>query len=55
MSSRRQRNIPLCGRYRQVSLYIHIYVCLFYFDALAQGNPYKPAKEAIHYCGSSGD
>ena len=37
--------------------YIHtyIYICWFNFDALAQGNAYKPTKEPINYRGPGGD
>ena len=36
-----------------VRTYIHI--CWFNFDALAQGNAYKPTKEPINYRGPGGD
>ena len=32
-----------------------IHICWFNFDALAQGNAYKPTKEPINYCGPGGD
>ena len=32
-----------------------IHICWFNFDALAQGNAYKPTKEPINYRGPSGD
>ena len=32
-----------------------IYICWFNFDALAQGNAYKPTKEPINYRGPGGD
>ena len=32
-----------------------IYICWFNFDALAQGNAYKPTKEPINYRGPDGD
>ena len=37
--------------------YIHTYIhiCCFNFDALAQGNAYKPTKEPINYRGPDGD
>ena len=37
--------------------YIHtcIHICWFNFDALAQGNAYKPTKEPINYRGPGGD
>ena len=35
--------------------YIYIYICWFNFDALAQGNAYKPTKEPINYRGPGGD
>ena len=34
---------------------ICIYICWFNFDALAQGNAYKPTKEPINYRGPGGD
>ena len=37
----------------RASSYIHI--CWFNFDALAQGNAYKPTKEPINYRGPGGD
>ena len=33
----------------------HIHICWFNFDALAQGNAYKPTKEPINYRGPGGD
>ena len=36
-------------------IYIYIYICWFNFDALAQGNAYKPTKEPINYRGPGGD
>ena len=38
-------------------IYIHTYIhiCWFNFDALAQGNAYKPTKEPINYRGPDGD
>ena len=33
----------------------HIHFCWFNFDALAQGNAYKPTKEPINYRGPGGD
>ena len=35
--------------------YIYIYYVWFDFDALAQGNAYKPTKEPINYRGPGGD
>ena len=37
--------------------YIHtnIHICWFNFDALAQGNAYKPTKKPINYRGPGGD
>ena len=32
-----------------------IHICLFNFDALAQGNAYKPTKKPINYRGPGGD
>ena len=32
-----------------------IHICWFNFDALAQGNAYKPTKEPINYRGPGGD
>ena len=32
-----------------------IHICWFNFDALAQGNAYKPSKEPINYRGPGGD
>ena len=32
-----------------------IHICWFNFDALAQGNAYKPTKEPINYRGAGGD
>ena len=32
-----------------------IHICLFYYDALAQGNAYKPTKEPINYREPGGD
>ena len=38
------------------TIYIrYIYICWFNFDALAQGNAYKPTKEPINYRGPGGD
>ena len=39
--------------YTYIHTYIHI--CWFNFDALAQGNAYKPTKEPINYRGPGGD
>ena len=39
--------------YTRADRYIHI--CWFNFDALAQGNAYKPTKEPINYRGPGGD
>ena len=36
-------------------IYIYIYICWFNFDALAQGNAYKPTKEPTNYRGPGGD
>ena len=36
-------------------IYIYIFFCWFNFDALAQGNAYKPTKEPINYRGPGGD
>ena len=33
----------------------YTYICWFDFDALAQGNAYKPTKEPINYRGPGGD
>ena len=33
----------------------YIHICWFNFDALAQGNTYKPTKEPINYRGPGGD
>ena len=33
----------------------YIHICSFNFDALAQGNAYKPTKEPINYRGPGGD
>ena len=38
-----------------IYIYIDIYICWFNFDALAQGNAYKPTKEPINYRGPGGD
>ena len=40
-----------------IHTYIHTYIhlCWFDFDALAQGNAYKPTKEPINYRGPGGD
>ena len=32
-----------------------VHICWFNFDALAQGNAYKPTKEPINYRGPGGD
>ena len=34
---------------------INVHICWFNFDALAQGNAYKPTKEPINYRGPGGD
>ena len=34
---------------------IYIYICWFNFDALAQGNAYKPTRELMNYRGPNGD
>ena len=46
---------PVCVNFelRPGAGYIHI--CWFNFDALAQGNAYKPTKEPINYRGPGGD
>ena len=43
--------------YIYIYTYIHTYIhiCWFNFDALAQGNAYKPTKEPINYRGPGGD
>ena len=38
-----------------IYIYIYICICWFNFDALAQGNAYKPTKEPINYRGPGGD
>ena len=40
-----------------IHTYIHTYIhiCWFNFDALAQGNAYKPTNEPINYRGPDGD
>ena len=38
-----------------IYVYIYIYICWFNFDALAQGNAYKPTKEPMNYRGPGGD
>ena len=38
-----------------IYIYIYIHICWFNFDALAQGNAYKPTMEPINYRGPSGD
>ena len=40
---------------RQVVRHTYIHICWFNFDALAQGNAYKPTKEPINYRGPGGD
>ena len=40
---------------RMCALYIYVYICWFNFDALAQGNAYKPTKEPMNYRGPGGD
>ena len=36
-------------------IHTYIHICWFNFDALAQGNAYKPTKEPINYRGPGGD
>ena len=45
----------LLGPYIYIYIYIYIHICWFNFDALAQGNAYKPTKEPINYRGPGGD
>ena len=60
--NRQQTECPLTNRIKLKNLnsthtYIHTYIhiCWFNFDALAQGNAYKPTKEPINYRGPGGD
>ena len=62
--NRQQTECPLTNRlsYRghtyihtHIHTYIHTYLLVFNFDALAQGNAYKPTKEPINYRGPGGD
>ena len=39
----------------QTDIHTYIHFCWFNFDALAQGNAYKPTKEPINYRGPGGD
>ena len=36
-------------------MHAYMHICWFNFDALAQGNAYKPTKEPINYRGPGGD
>ena len=38
-----------------IYIYTYIYICWFNFDALAQGNAYKPTKELLNYRGPGGN
>ena len=38
-----------------ISSWTYLHICWFNFDALAQGNAYKPTKEPINYRGPGGD
>ena len=40
---------------RGIDMSTLIHICWFNFDALAQGNAYKPTKEPINYRGPGGD
>ena len=42
-------------KYIYMHMHIHTHICWFNFDALAQGNAYKPTKEPINYRGPGGD
>ena len=41
--------------YMHACIHTYIHICWFNFDALAQGNAYKPTKEPINYRGPGGD
>ena len=41
--------------YIHTYIHIHTYLLVFNFNALAQGNAYKPTKEPINYRGPGGD
>ena len=41
--------------YMHTYIHTYIHICWFNFDALAQGNAYKPTKEPINYRGPGGD
>ena len=41
--------------YSSIPIHTYIHICWFDFDALAQGNAYKPTKEPINYRGPGGD
>ena len=49
--------LPIVHTYIHTYIHTHTYIliCWFNFDALAQGNAYKPTKEPINYRGPCGD
>ena len=49
------RSIRLIKFIRDVCIRTNIHICWFNFDALAQGNAYKPTKETINYREPGGD
>ena len=46
---------PVCVNFELRPGAGNIHICWFNFDALAQGNAYKPTKEPINYRGPGGD
>ena len=46
---------PVCVNFELRPGAGNIHICWFNFDALAQGNVYKPTKEPINYRGPGGD
>ena len=46
---------PMCVNYELRPDAGDIHICWFNFDALAQGNAYKPIKEPVNYHGPDGD
>ena len=46
---------PVCVNFELHPGAGHIHICWFNFDALSQGNVYKPTKEPINYRGPGGD
>ena len=45
---------PVCVNFELRHGFCDMHICWFNFDALAQGNAYKPTKEPINYRGPSG-